>query len=207
MNIVKYYQYCPTCGWIELSRLYEKVDTTLLIFNCPHCGETLVYYTEHTANELNAIYEVQIEATLDNNPEYKDYMSNGGLKGVYIMRQEENMFRDFIKQKENLQFDENLYQKTWDLSNGKHQKYPDADEIFKRNHEIKRQERAINKSYEQQFQTQQTPEPPRPKLNQKVCPKCGGTEFTPVRKKFSLLTGFMTNKVEMICNNCGTKVK
>lgn len=39
------------------------------------------------------------------------------------------------------------------------------------------------------------------------CPKCGCTEFTPVRKKFSLLTGFATNKVELICNKCGTKIK
>lgn len=39
------------------------------------------------------------------------------------------------------------------------------------------------------------------------CPKCGSTEFTPVRKKFSLLTGFATNKVELICNKCGTKIK
>lgn len=43
--------------------------------------------------------------------------------------------------------------------------------------------------------------------NQNKCPKCGSTEFTPVRKKFSLLTGFATNKVELICNKCGTKIK
>ena len=39
------------------------------------------------------------------------------------------------------------------------------------------------------------------------CPKCGCTEFTPVRKKFSLLTGFATNKVELVCNNCGYRKK
>lgn len=43
--------------------------------------------------------------------------------------------------------------------------------------------------------------------NTPKCPKCGSTNFTPVRKKWSLLTGFATNKVEMICNSCGTKVK
>lgn len=43
--------------------------------------------------------------------------------------------------------------------------------------------------------------------SQTKCPKCGSTEFTPVRKKFSLLTGFATNKVELICNKCGTKIK
>ena len=36
------------------------------------------------------------------------------------------------------------------------------------------------------------------------CPKCGSTEFVPLRKKFSLLTGFATNKVDMVCKNCGT---
>ena len=41
----------------------------------------------------------------------------------------------------------------------------------------------------------------------KKCPKCGGTQFTPVRKKYSLLTGFLTNKVDLICNKCGAKVK
>ena len=41
----------------------------------------------------------------------------------------------------------------------------------------------------------------------KKCPKCGGTQFTPVRRKFSLLTGFATNKIDLICNSCGAKVK
>ena len=35
------------------------------------------------------------------------------------------------------------------------------------------------------------------------CPKCGCTEFVPLRRKFSLLTGFATNKVDMVCKNCG----
>ena len=48
---------------------------------------------------------------------------------------------------------------------------------------------------------------PVPQLSSKRCPKCGGTEFTPVRKKYSLLTGFLTNKVDLICNKCGAKVK
>lgn len=35
------------------------------------------------------------------------------------------------------------------------------------------------------------------------CPKCGCTEFVPLRRKFSLLTGFATNKVDMVCSKCG----
>lgn len=36
-----------------------------------------------------------------------------------------------------------------------------------------------------------------------ICPKCGSKNFTPVPRKWSFLTGFMTNKVDMVCNNCG----
>lgn len=43
--------------------------------------------------------------------------------------------------------------------------------------------------------------------NKLVCPKCGCTDFTPLRRKFSLLAGFATNKVDMVCNKCGTIIK
>ena len=43
--------------------------------------------------------------------------------------------------------------------------------------------------------------------HQLICPKCGSTSFSPVRRKWSLLTGFMTNKVDMVCNKCGHVVK
>lgn len=41
----------------------------------------------------------------------------------------------------------------------------------------------------------------------KICPKCGGTNFSPVRRKWSLLAGFATNKVDLVCNQCGTIIK
>lgn len=37
----------------------------------------------------------------------------------------------------------------------------------------------------------------------KVCSKCGGTEFTPVRKNWTFLMGRMTNKIDLVCNRCG----
>ena len=43
--------------------------------------------------------------------------------------------------------------------------------------------------------------------HQLICPRCGSTSFSPVRRKWSLLTGFMTNKVDMVCNDCGCVVK
>lgn len=39
-----------------------------------------------------------------------------------------------------------------------------------------------------------------------VCPKCGGTSFTPVRKKWDIVTGYRTNKIELICDNCGNRI-
>lgn len=42
--------------------------------------------------------------------------------------------------------------------------------------------------------------------NKRKCRYCGCTEFTPVRKKWSPLTGIFTNKTDLVCNNCGRKV-
>lgn len=63
--------------------------------------------------------------------------------------------------------------------------YLREDEDFKRNLEIQ------NKIH-QQLQAHQV-----------TCPKCGSTNFTPIRKKWDPITGFMTNKVDMVCNGCG----
>lgn len=51
----------------------------------------------------------------------------------------------------------------------------------------------------QQRQTQQS--------NTTTCPRCDNTSFTPMKKKWSMWTGFATNQVELVCNNCGYKMK
>lgn len=37
------------------------------------------------------------------------------------------------------------------------------------------------------------------------CPKCGSSNFQMVNRKWSLLTGFFTNKVDRVCVNCKTR--
>lgn len=37
------------------------------------------------------------------------------------------------------------------------------------------------------------------------CPKCGSTNIQVVPHKWSLLTGFMTNKTDRVCVNCKNK--
>lgn len=46
---------------------------------------------------------------------------------------------------------------------------------------------------------------PEPSIPQIRCPKCFSTEFQLVPKKFSILTGFATNKYDRVCNYCGKR--
>lgn len=58
----------------------------------------------------------------------------------------------------------------------------------------------------QQSKPQQSSSSSEP-ANQRKCKYCGGTSFTPVKRKWSLMTGFMTNKTDLVCNNCNKKVQ
>lgn len=67
----------------------------------------------------------------------------------------------------------------------------------------------------QQFKAQQAQQQSSKKLqnsnntqsNQRTCRFCGSTSFTPIKRKWSPLTGFLTNKTDLVCNNCGKKVQ
>jgi len=52
-----------------------------------------------------------------------------------------------------------------------------------------------------QFKTQV----PEQSKNTVKCPKCGSTNIQVVPRKWSLLTGFMTNKTDRVCVNCKNK--
>lgn len=46
---------------------------------------------------------------------------------------------------------------------------------------------------------------PKQSNNTVKCPKCGSTNIQVVPRKWSLLTGFMTNKTDRVCVNCKNK--
>lgn len=46
-----------------------------------------------------------------------------------------------------------------------------------------------------------------PKSYQKKCLYCGSSDFTPVRKKWSVIAGLLTNKIDLVCNKCGNKIE
>lgn len=50
-------------------------------------------------------------------------------------------------------------------------------------------------------------EPKQQNSSTTTCPRCGNTTFTPMKKKWSMWAGFATNQVELVCNNCGYKMK
>lgn len=43
------------------------------------------------------------------------------------------------------------------------------------------------------------------KTNQVKCPKCGSTQIQMLPRKWSFMTGFLTNKVDRVCVNCKYK--
>lgn len=63
------------------------------------------------------------------------------------------------------------------------------------NHEEYQQTQEIERMLEESDE----PEPVDPY----ACPNCGGTSFTPVRRKWSMWNGYRTNKIDMVCNRCG----
>lgn len=49
------------------------------------------------------------------------------------------------------------------------------------------------------------PTTPQPTPPQVACPKCGSTQIQIVPRKWSLMTGIFTNKVDRVCVNCKCK--
>lgn len=45
----------------------------------------------------------------------------------------------------------------------------------------------------------------REESNKVRCPRCGSTQIQMVQRKWSWITGFMTNKVDRVCMNCKHK--
>lgn len=70
--------------------------------------------------------------------------------------------------------------------------------LVNQQHELEEQKKAIESAQKGAEERE---------ANTRHCPKCNGTNFTPVRKKYGLFMGFATNKVELVCNNCGYRMK
>ena len=59
--------------------------------------------------------------------------------------------------------------------------------------------------YENAVEMEETYRKRQEEKNKPRCPKCGCTEFQMVPRKWSPLTGFLTNKVDRVCVKCKTR--
>jgi hypothetical protein len=48
-------------------------------------------------------------------------------------------------------------------------------------------------------------DPPKTENSQVKCPYCGSTQIQMINRKWSPITGFLTNKVDRVCVNCKSK--
>lgn len=67
----------------------------------------------------------------------------------------------------------------------------------------------VNQEYEEQLvrskQARENARRAAEEASRPRCPKCGCTEFQMVPRKWSPLTGFLTNKVDRVCVKCKTR--
>ena len=202
-----YYAYCPVCGNIEIYEI-EKISSLQAIkLQCCFCDSEMIFYTDLTADELMAISETQINQEIEHNQELKLKLSSEvGAYGSYLFNKQDQYFANLIGLYENPEFNPELHKKVLAYDNDEldNESFYMITTKYKNNHERFEsiQKKLCNQKNNSEVSpvTQQQP-------NQKVCPKCGGTNFTPVRKNWSFLTGILTNKVELVCNQCGYKIK
>ena len=148
------------------------------LYICPKCGE--ITWKRFIYDNKCSICDLEFEKIIKTN--YNGDIYNQ-MDDEQTIQWEQKLRERYVLCSDNPYYDKESY-------------YKREDEDFKSDLDF---ERAMQNSKERQ-QSQQT-------STQTVCPKCGSTSFTPVRRKWSFLTGFMTNKVDMVCNNCGCTVK
>lgn len=63
----------------------------------------------------------------------------------------------------------------------------------------------VNQEYEKAVEMEEGYRKRQEEKSRPRCPKCGCTEFQMVPRKWSPLTGFLTNKVDRVCVKCKTR--
>ena len=157
---------------------------------CPVCGNYNISkdnaYLGNKLIEIEEIKELIKKFSLDEQEKYSYFEKADEL--FYKNRQKDNgnketlkdgvIFREYLRKKyvfNNPAFSKEKYN---DRVNQEYEKAVEMEEGYR-----KRQE-----------------EKSRPR-----CPKCGCTEFQMVPRKWSPLTGFLTNKVDRVCVKCKTR--
>lgn len=172
---------CKNCNYdiFEFMKDNGLVDGNRLItdkvFVCPNCG---TIDAGGSSIRLKC-YECDsvYKATDINRNKYWEDISQAALNGK---------MDDFNKE---------LIEKTvgdtinWDLFNKRDEKW----------------QKRLQEDNEQDRKKQAEEQARQDAINHPRCPKCGSTAIQMVPRKFSLLTGFATNKIDRVCVNCKHK--
>ena len=168
---------CPECN----KEVSDKASA------CIHCGFPLTI-TIHKDEEIEInqekkyLYNVYITSVKNQTKEFFDFMK---LRTNLDKNLIENIkFRLPCKVKENVNY---IVAKGF------------VDDIAKLNVNdlvCTMEKTILNKEYEQ---------PKMQSTNQVKCPKCKSTQIQAVPRKWSLMTGILTNKVDRVCLNCKHK--
>lgn len=165
---------CPECG----KEISDKAEV------CIHCGYPL------SGNKINSSYTCTIDGKEYDFSNVVDMINSGKPFQAMLRLPNKNSFVNkkcipylVIYYEEHKSFPSELDSSNLPMSDKEIDKL--STDILVR---YKREERAIQKTKNANTIV--------------TCPKCGSTNIQLIRKKFSLLTGFATNKVERVCANC-----
>lgn len=176
--------------------------------NCPYCGGmwsednmTALKYAELSESEKDQ-YDEQLIKLIKNSPKFDEdtytYLNGDSLKdGGFWAHFRVDKWRKLDLSDPIEQIDETIE----DRKNREPFKpFPPIDEVKAREValEAELEHEAIKYGYYSNKNNNLQSNIPR-------CPKCGSTNIQIVPRKWSLLTGFLTNKTDRVCVNCKHK--
>lgn len=170
------YYICPVCGNYNISK--DRFPA------CSFCKNEKPQVLNKS--EIEEIKELIKKFSLDEQKKYSYFEKADEL--FYKNRQKDNgnketlkdgvIFREYLRQK--YVFNNPAFSK---------EKYNDR----------------VNQEYENAVEMEECHRRAAEEASRPRCPKCGCTEFQMVPRKWSPLTGFLTNKVDRVCVKCKTR--
>ena len=170
---------CPVCGAMDLAD-----DRFPVCYYCKNTNVILVNNDE--LNNLAKDVETWPKTTID--------------KYLYFEKKDEVLYNNFKTHAQQEKFSNGIICREY-----LRQKYVFNNPAFSKEKYNDR----VNQEYEEQLvRSEQARENARraaEEASRPRCPKCGCTEFQMVPRKWSPLTGFLTNKVDRVCVKCKTR--
>lgn len=174
------YYICPVCGYYSLTS--DRFPA------CDFCrnDSLIIFQSQETDNIMNAIKKLPDE-------ELGQYL--------YFEKADEYRYPKWKKDPEKKRrFDTGVA-----LREYLRQKYVFNNPMFDKEKYNQRVDWSLERAKAQDAQTAENARRAAEEASRPRCPKCGCTEFQMVPRKWSPLTGFLTNKVDRVCVKCKTR--